>query len=244
MRSNACGSFSPALSPKKRSRPAAWSASQSGEEQSAEQLAEHVDGQQEGGLRGHPARAVERDAAAGHDHVDVRVVGQRRAPGVEHGRDADAGAEVARVGGDRQHGLRRRPEQQVVDRGLVGEGDVGDLGRHREHDVEVADGQQVRLARRQPLARGRALALGAVPVAAGVVGDAGVAAALAGLDVASERRGATGLDGRHHLELAEADVAGLGGAPGRTVPAEDVGDLQRGTRHRIRPRCRRPPSAA
>nr|POF04829.1 hypothetical protein CFP56_79053 [Quercus suber] len=169
---------------------------------------------------------------------------QRRAPGVEHGRDADAGAEVARVGRDRQHGLRRGPEQEVVDRGLVGEGDVGHRGRHREHDVEIADGQQVRLARRQPLARGRALALGAVPVAAGVVGDAGVAAALAGLDVAAESRGAAGLDGRHHLELAEADVAGIGGAPSRTVLAEDVRDLQRGTRHRIRPRCRRPPSTA
>ena len=52
--------------------------------------------------------------------------------------------------------------------------------------------------------------------------------------MAAERRGAAGLDSRHHLELAEADVAGMGGAPGRTVPAKDVGNFQRGTRHRIR----------
>ena len=61
------------------------------------------------------------------------------------------GAEVLRVGGDRQHRFRRRPEQQVVDRGLVVKGDVGDLGRHGEDHMEIADGQQVSLARGQPL---------------------------------------------------------------------------------------------
>ncbi len=178
-RSKACGSFSPVLSPKKRSRPVAWSASSPVRNSRRNSLPSTWTGSRKAGPRGDPARAVERDPAAGHDHVDVRMVGQGRAPGVEHGRDADAGAEVARVGCDRQHRLRRGPEQQVVDRGLVGEGDVGDLGRHREHHVEVAHGQQVRLARCQPLARGSTLALGAVPVAAGVVGDAGVATALA-----------------------------------------------------------------
>jgi hypothetical protein len=50
---------------------------------------------------------------------------------VEHGGDADARAEMLRIGGDRQHRLRRRPEQQVVDERLVLERDVGDLGRQR-----------------------------------------------------------------------------------------------------------------
>ena len=59
------------------------------------------------------------DAAARHDHVDVRVVGHRRAPGVQHGGDADAGAEMLRIGGDGQHRLGRRLEQQVVDHRLV-----------------------------------------------------------------------------------------------------------------------------
>ena len=134
-----------------------------------------------------------------------------------------------RIGGDRQHRLRRRPEQQVVDHRLVLEGDVGDLGRQREDDVEVADRQQVGLALGEPVRRRRALALGAVPVAAAVVGDAAVAAVLAGLDVAAERRGAAGLDRRHDLELAEAQVPGMGRAPG--------GAVRRG-------RCRRPRARA
>jgi len=36
------------------------------------------------------------------------------------------------IGGDRQHGLRRCLEQQVVDQRLAVESDVGDLGGQRE----------------------------------------------------------------------------------------------------------------
>ena len=91
----------------------------------------------------------------------------RRTPGVEDGCDADAGAEMTPVGGDREHGLRRCPEQHVVDHRFVVEGDVGDLGRNGEDDMEIADRQQVGRPRGQPLARRGRLALRAVPVAAG-----------------------------------------------------------------------------
>jgi hypothetical protein len=56
-------------------------------------------------------------------------------------------------------------------------------------------------------------------------------AILAALDVAAERCGATGLDRRHDLQLAEADVAGIGLAPRRPMGAKDVGDLQARPRH-------------
>ena len=46
------------------------------------------------------------EAAAGHDHVHVRMVGERRAPGMENRQDADAGAEMLGIGRDRQHRLR------------------------------------------------------------------------------------------------------------------------------------------
>ena len=57
--------------------------------------------------------------------MHVRMAGHRRSPGVEHGGDADARAEMLRIGGNRQHRLRRCLEQQVVDERLVVEGDVG-----------------------------------------------------------------------------------------------------------------------
>jgi len=132
------------------------------------------------------------------------MVRHRRAPGVEHGGDADPGAEMLRVGCDRQHRLGRRAEQQVVDRRLVLEGDIGDLGRQGEDDMEVSNRQQVGLARREPGARGGALALWAVPVAAAIIGDPPVPAVLAGLDMAPKRSSAAMLDRRHDLQLGEA----------------------------------------
>ena len=100
---------------------------QPGEEESSEQLAKHAHRKQEGRPRRDPSTSVRRDAAARHDHVHVRMVGHRRSPGVEHGGDADARAEMPGIGGDGQHRLRRRLEQQVVDERLVLERDVGDL---------------------------------------------------------------------------------------------------------------------
>ena len=112
----------------------------------------------------------------------------RRSPGMEHGGDAEAGAEVLGVGRDRHHRLGRRTEQQVIDHRLVLPGDVRDLGRQGEDDMEVADRQQVGLALGQPGACGSTLAPGAVPVAATVIGDAPMPAVLAGIDVAAECR--------------------------------------------------------
>jgi hypothetical protein len=145
---------------------------------------------------------------------------------VEHGGDADPRAQVSRIGGDRQHRLGRRVEQQVIDDSLVVEGDVGDLGRQGEDDVEVSDRQQVGLALGQPGARGSALALRAVPVAAAVIGDALVPAVVAGLDMATERGGTAMLDRRHDLELVEAQLPGMGGPICGAGSTEDIGDLE------------------
>ena len=59
----------------------------------------------------------------------------------------------------------------------------------------------------------------------------GVGAVLAALDMPAEGRRAAALDRRHHLQLAEADMAGIGLAPCRAMAAEDIRDLQSRTRH-------------
>jgi hypothetical protein len=53
-----------------------------------------------------------------------------------------------------------------------------------------------------------------------------VAALLAGGDVATQRRRAAALDGGHDFQLVEAQVTGVGPAPGRPPGAEDILDLQ------------------
>ncbi len=60
-----------------------------------EQPRQHPHGQEEARPAGDPARCRRRQAAARHDDVDVRVVGHGRAPGVEHGGEADPGARGA-----------------------------------------------------------------------------------------------------------------------------------------------------
>ena len=69
---------------------------------------------------------------------------------MQHGGEADAGAEVLGIGGDGDERLGRRLEQQVVDDGLVLVGDGADLGRQRERHMVVRHGQQLGLAIGEP----------------------------------------------------------------------------------------------
>ena len=78
-----------------------------------------------------------RQAATRHDHVHMRVVGERGAPGVQHRHEANASAEMLGISRDRERGLGRGFEQQVVDHRLVLIGDVGDCGRQRVHHMKV-----------------------------------------------------------------------------------------------------------
>ena len=77
-------------------------------------------------------------------------------------------------------------------------------------------------------ATGRQLTITKIAHKAAIVGDDGVSArlVLTAPDMAAERRRAAALDGRHDLQLAEADMAGVGAAPCRSVIAEDIRDLQ------------------
>src|SRR6516225_1925410 len=138
-------------------------------------------------------------------------------------------------GGDREPRFRRRAEQQVVDDRLVLVGDRRDLGGQCEDHVEIADRQQIGLACGKPILRRRTLALWAMAIAPRVVSDAAVAAILAAFDMPAQRPHGTSpwaegprsalLDRRHDLQLAEADMAGMGGTPSRPAVAEDVRHL-------------------
>ena len=114
---------------------------------------------------------------------------------MEHGGETDLGAQVLGVGGDREHGVGRRFEQEIVDHGLVLVGDVGDRRRQCEHDVEVGHRQQLGLALGEPLFGRGALTLWAMPIAAAVVGDDGVRTVLAPRHMTAERHCAAAFDG-------------------------------------------------
>ena len=59
------------------------------QEAPSEQAREHAHRQEEARSARHPTLAVHREPAAGHDAVHVRVVRERRTPGVQHQGGAD-----------------------------------------------------------------------------------------------------------------------------------------------------------
>ncbi len=68
---------------------------------------------------------------------------------------------------------------------------------------------------------------------AGVVGDVVEAALGISGHMPAERLGPSGLDGRHHLELGQADMARMGLLPRRAMGAV-VSQLQLGPGHPVR----------
>ena len=66
------------------------------------------------------------------------MIDQRRAPTVEHGGEADTGAEMLRIGGNGEQCLRRRAEQQVI--AAIGRSPAGPRAMPRSLSESLAPG--------------------------------------------------------------------------------------------------------
>ena len=197
---------------------------QSGEIAAAEDLRQGADGEEEAGPRRYPARAVRRQRAAGHDAVHVHVLGESLPPGVEHGGHAEVAPEVPRIAPEGHERGGRALKQQPIDQARVTLGErVEDVGQG-EDDVEVRNRQHLSAARREPALGGHALALGTVPIATGVVGDALGAALRADGPMAAERGGAAPRDGKQGTALSAGQD--VGGPIPCAMRAHDVGQLK------------------
>src|ERR1700743_1705816 len=100
----------------------------------------------------------------------MRVMRERRAPGVQYERGANLGAEMPGIPGDGAQRVSGDVEQQAVDAPFVVPGERTDGRGKREDDVEVFDGQQIGLTCLQPAVCGACLALWAMTIPAGVEG--------------------------------------------------------------------------
>jgi hypothetical protein len=127
-------------------------------------------------------------------------------PGVECADDADLSSQVFGIDGDLEQGLRAGGEQQVVEQTRIFQGQYVEFVGHREHDVEVAGGQEFAFAGRQPALARLRLALGTVSVSARVIRDDLMTAARAGIPVAAECSGATALNGTKRFALLKVKV--------------------------------------
>ena len=81
------------------------------EEPAPEQPREHAHRQEESRPTSDPALTVGGEATAGHDAVHMRMVRQRRAPGMQDQRHANLGAEMLGVGSNSAQGLGGDREQ-------------------------------------------------------------------------------------------------------------------------------------
>ena len=89
---------------------------EAGEEFAAEERAEDMDGEEKVGRRRNPARAVERESAAGDDAVDVRMKQERAGPGVQDRGDRELRGlgEPLGVAGERVESRGGALDEQVV----------------------------------------------------------------------------------------------------------------------------------
>lgn len=196
------------------------------QKQAAEQPTEDADRQEEAGPASNPACAVGRRSTARHDTVDMRMVLQGLAPGMEDGGHAELGTEMLGVGRDGGERLRRAAKQDGIDQRLVLESNLSGRRRQGEDDVEIGHGKEFGLPLGKPLRACRALTLRTVPIATGVVGDARRTAVVALLDVATEHRRPTRHDGAHHASLDAAEVTGMRLSKSFAVAVEYVRHFQ------------------
>jgi hypothetical protein len=175
-----------------------------------------VDVEEELGIGVFPLGAIQGNAATGDDDVQVVVIQQGLAPGMEDGGEADLGSQV--VAAELQQSLADGLEEEGVEGlAILAEEGIEFMGQG-EDEMEVGDGQEVLALAFQPVAGVGALAGGAVAVAAGVGNEVFLAAFGAAVAVAAERVGAT-----LHEGVEDAPVMGgqLGIARGHG-PAQDL----------------------
>ena len=85
----------------------------------AEQSGKDSDGKKESLPAGYPLAAVFGQSASGNDTVQVGVKQQGLSQAMQHGKEADVGSEVFRVGGDGTQGFRSRTEEDGIKNLLV-----------------------------------------------------------------------------------------------------------------------------
>ena len=207
--------------------------SQTGDELGAKDLPEDGNREKEAWAGVDPPCAVWRQAAHGDHAVDVGMVLEALAPGVEHHEPANGRAEPFRIRADLEQRLRGRPKQQVVDDALVGEGETREWRWHREDDVDVAHGQELRLPRGHPGVPRRRQTPGTMPVPATVVREGRLRTLLTAIAVAAERGGAALRDRAEHMPMLRAHPRAMGVDEPIAMSAHNVGHLEGWPRHRL-----------
>src|SRR5258708_489844 len=159
--------------------------------------------------------------------MDMRMMLQGLAPGVEHTQETDFRSEMFGVAGDLQQSRGAGAEQEIVDDLLVLQSQPRKLMRQGENDMNVADRQQFLAAFGEPFVASVGLALRAVAIAAGVERDGLMAASGTAIQVATEGCRAANLDGVKHVQMEPRQPGSVLGDEAAAVLSDDIGHLER-----------------
>jgi hypothetical protein len=135
------------------------------------------------------------------------------------------------IGGNLQQSFCTGAEQEVIEDLLVLQGELGELVREGEDNMDIGDRQEFVLASGDPTIAGSALALWAMPIAATVIGDGAIAAARALVAVPAQSRRATACDGTEDFVVGPVDPAEMILDEALALSANDVGHLEEGPSH-------------
>src|SRR5271165_1236310 len=161
-----------------------------GQHLAPEQSAEYAHRQEEARSASDPAGMIKGEPPGWDQAMQVRMVAQILAPGMEHGKHSDACTEMARISSDREQGFRGGAKQQVVEQALIAECKRCQLLRQGEDDVGIRHRQQAGGLPAEPAIASRRLTLGTMPVAAREIGDSLIGTGVALLQVSAEGGGA------------------------------------------------------
>ena len=92
---------------------------QPGDELTAKDTTEHLDGKEEGSAGGDPSGVIWCEAAGGDYAVDMRMKLHALVPAVEHAEETDLGSKMPGIASDLKQGLSAGVKEQVVDEPLV-----------------------------------------------------------------------------------------------------------------------------
>jgi len=138
------------------------------EELASEQRGHHPEGMKESLAARHPAATIRRQTSSGDDAVNMWMVHEVLSPGMENRYEADPCAEVLWIVGELHKSLRGRAEQEIVHDLLIHDAERIELRGDGKDHVEVLNGQEIFASVLDPFFFAQGLALGAVPVPAGV----------------------------------------------------------------------------
>ena len=156
----------------------------------------------------------------------MRVQLEFLVPGVEHAEEADLGPEMGGVARNLQQRFCAGLEEQTIDDLFVLQCQRSKFRWQSEDDVDVGRGQQFTATCGDPAFTRTGLTLGAVPIAATVVGDGGtMSAASALINMTAESSRTTARDGQQDLEVSPTEPRTVTRDEVCSCAANDVGHL-------------------